>query len=64
VLNNYPDTVNLDTFTRFINNINKKVFFVHDNESKFTAGSRILNYDRFNKKEVEEEDEDEETSED
>lgn len=66
VLNNYPDTVNLDTFKRFISNINKKVFFINDNESKFEAGKRILNYDRFNKKpkyEDEEEKKDEETSE-
>lgn len=64
VLNNYPDTVNLDTFKRFISNINKKVYFINDNESKFTAGSRILNYDRFKKKgeSEEEEEENEETS--
>jgi len=61
VLNNYPDTVNLDTFKRFISNINKKVYFINDNESKFEAGKRILNYDRFNKKpkeEIEEKEED------
>jgi hypothetical protein len=65
VLNNYPDTVNLDTFKRFISNINKKVYFINDNESKFAAASRILNYDRFKKKDnFEEDEEDEETSED
>lgn len=58
VLKNYPDTVNLDVFNRFIKNVNSKVYFVNDNESKFEAGSRILNYDRFNKKPKEEEVED------
>lgn len=64
VLNNYPDTVNLDTFKRFISNINKKVYFINDNESKFMAGSRILNYERFKQKEDIDEEDDEETSED
>lgn len=61
VLKNYPDTVNLDVFKRFIKNVNSKVYFVNDNESKFEAGARILNYDRFNKKpkEIEEESEEE-----
>lgn len=57
VLNNYPDSVNMDTFKRFISNINKKVYFINDNESKFEAGKRILNYDRFNKKGEKEEEE-------
>ena len=66
ILNNYPDSVNLDTFKRFIKNISSKVFFINDNESKYTAGLRVLNDDRFNKKykgddyEEDEEEEDEE----
>lgn len=64
ILNNYPDTVNMDTFKRFISTVNKKVFFINDNESKFDAAKRILNYDRFNKKPVDEEEDEEETSED
>lgn len=63
VLNNYPDTVNLDVFNRFIKNVNSKVYFVNDNESKFEAGARILNYDRFNKK-AKEKEEGEENKED
>ena len=58
VLNNYPDTVNMDTFKRFINNVNKKVFFINDNESKFEAGRRILKDDRFKTKKVEEDEDD------
>ncbi|MBE5746085.1 MAG: CYTH domain-containing protein [Clostridiales bacterium] len=57
VLNNYPDTVNLDVFNRFIKNVNEKVYFINDNESKFECAKRILNYDRFNKKRKFEEDE-------
>lgn len=56
VLNNYPDTVNLDVFNRFIKNVNSKVYFINDNESKYQSASRILNYDRFNKKPKESED--------
>ncbi len=63
VLQNYPDTVNLDAFKRFIKEVNRKVFIVNDNESKFDAGKRVLNFDRFNKKPIYEEEE-EETSED
>ncbi len=54
-MENYPDTLNTKIFEDFIDNVNRKVYFVHDNESKFMAGSRILKYDRFNTKLVEEE---------
>lgn len=59
-LENYPDTLNRKIFDDFIGNVNRKVYFVHDNESKFEAGSRILNYDRFNTKLAEENVEEEE----
>lgn len=63
ILNNYPDTVNLDTFKRFISNINSKVYFINDNESKFDSAVRILNYDRFKTKIEDDEEEDEEEEE-
>ncbi len=67
VLYNYPDKLTLETFNHFIKEINRRVYFVNDNESKFEAGKRILNYDRFNLKskdsdEEEEEDESEDDS--
>lgn len=60
VLQNYPDKLNLLQYNNFIDNINKKVYFVHDNESKFESAKRILNYDRFDNKLIEEDEEDEE----
>lgn len=55
-LENYPDSVNLDTFNRFLRELRKKVVLIPDNESKFTAGKRVFNLNRFNKKPVKEED--------
>ena len=62
VLANYPDQTNLEIFHHFIKEINKRVYIINDNESKFEAGKRIFNYDRFNKKPVEEEYDEEDES--
>lgn len=59
ILENYPDSINLEIFNRFLKEILKRVYIINDNESKFEAGKRIFNYDRFNTKQVEYEDEDE-----
>ena len=66
ILQNYPDKLNMVQFQNFINEINKKVYFINDNESKFESAKRILNYDRFNKKvkDLDGEDEDEENEDD
>ena len=59
ILQNYPDKLNLVQFGNFIKEINKRVYFINDNESKFESAKRILNYDRFTKV-ASEDDEDEE----
>ena len=64
ILDNYPDKLNLEIFHHFIKEINKRVYIINDNESKFEAGNRIFNYDRFNKKQVEEEYDEEDENED
>lgn len=63
VLENYPDSVNLDIFKRFIKQINEKVFFINDNESKYSSASRILNYSRFDDEEDDDEEDDKENDE-
>jgi len=63
ILQNYPDSLNLAQFKSFINEINKRVYFINDNESKFESAKRILNYGRFKQKPIDEEDEDEEKDE-
>ena len=64
ILQNYPDKFSLIQFNNFINEINKRVYFINDNESKFESAKRILNYDRFMKKVKDDEDEDEDDEED
>lgn len=64
ILQNYPDKINLLQFNNFIKEINKRVYFVNDNESKFQSAKRILNYDRFSKKVKIDESEDEDDEED
>lgn len=64
ILDNYPDKMNLEIFHHFIKEINKRVYIINDNESKFEAGNRIFNYDRFNKKQVEDDEEYEDDEED
>ena len=61
---NYPDSVNLDTYNRFIKELRKKAILIPDNESKFEAGKRIFNLDRFNKKPKKEEENEEEKKKD
>lgn len=63
ILDNYPDKINLEIFHHFIKEINRRVYIINDNESKFEAGKRIFNYDRYNKKDVEEEYEEEDENE-
>lgn len=64
ILQNYPDKFSLIQFNNFINEINKRVYFINDNESKFESAKRILNYDRFMKKVKDDDDEDEDDEED
>lgn len=63
ILTNYPDTINLEIFHHFIKEINKRVYIINDNESKFEAGKRIFNYDRYNLKQKDEEYEEDEENE-
>lgn len=51
---NYPDSVNMETFQRFVKVIRQKVGIIPDNESKYTAAKRAFKIDRFNKKPKEE----------
>lgn len=53
-LENYPDSVNMETFQRFIKVIRQKVGIIPDDESKYTAAKRVFKIDRFNKKPKEE----------
>lgn len=63
ILQNYPDKLNIIQFKNFINEINKRVYFINDNESKFESAKRVLNYDRFNKRDKNEDDEEDEDNE-
>ena len=47
----------------FIKQINEKVFFINDNESKYSSASRSLNYSRFDDEEDDDEEDDKENDE-